>query len=127
VRTLFLVLVILFYSLPAFAQEKTVDKKFIVVNGFLVSATVFDIETTYIGLENCSRCKELNPVMRPFVNSGRPAIYTVEMGINAGMIYYSYKLKKRGSKLWWVIPVAVGAAHGVAGGSNLKFSTKFTF
>ncbi len=129
-RGFFLALIVIFSCSSAWAQalsDKTVDKKFVIVNGFMVGATIFDVETTFRGLENCSNCKELNPLMRPFVNSGRPATYAVETGVNTAIIYYSYRLKENGSKLWWAIPFAVGAVHSVAGSANLRFSTKFTF
>ncbi len=121
-RKLLLAFVMVFYSFPALAQEKTVDKKFIFTSIFLAGTTVFDTETTFAALDKCNHtCKEGNPLMRPFFNSGRPAVYAVQGAVDVGLIAWSYKLKKDGNKLWWFPPVVVGAVHGLAGGFNLRF------
>ncbi len=121
-RTLLLSLIFVFCAPPIFAQEKVADKKFIFTNVFLAGTTVFDVEATFVALNKCGvNCKEYNPILRPLVQSGRPAVYVVEGAIDVGLIALSYKLKKNGNKLWWLPPVVVGAVHGVAGGFNLRF------
>ncbi len=103
------------------AQDKTIDKKFLLVNGFLIGSTIFDTETTFAALDNCPNCKEGNPMMRPFIKSGRAATYAFQGAIDAGIIYWSYRLKKEHRKIWWVLPVVMGVSHAVAGGFNLRF------
>ncbi len=123
-RKSLLVLMIVFASSSAWAQappDKTADKKFIFASAFLVGATVFDAESTFAALNKCANCIEGNPIMRPLINSGRPATYAVEGAADVGLIAWSYKLKKDGNKLWWLPPVVVGAVHGLAGGFNLRF------
>ncbi len=121
-RTLFLATVIFFYSFPSLAQDKTVDKKFIFATVFLTGATMLDVESTFAALDNCNHtCKEGNPVMRPLLNSGRPAVYVVEGAVDVGLMAWSYKMKKDGNKLWWLFPVVVGVTHAVAGGINMRF------
>ena len=68
---------------------------------------------------------EGNPLMRPFVKSGRPILYAVQSLINAGVIFLSYKMKQGGSKLWWVMPVALTAGHSVAGTYNIRLALTF--
>ncbi len=121
-KTLFLAFVVVFYSLPALAQDKVADKKFIFSNAFLVGTTVFDMESTFAALNKCGNtCREGNPLLRPLFNSGRPVVYVVEGAVDVGLITWSYKLKKAGNKLWWFPPVAVGSIHGLWGGVNLRF------
>lgn len=115
-------LLVLFSSSNAFAQEnKVFDTKFFLASAYLVDATIFDMESTYAGLKNCSDCFETNPILEPFINKGRPAAYLFQGAINGLVIYESYYLKKRGSKFWWLGPVALGSIHAVAGGFNLRF------
>lgn len=121
-RTLFLALIIFFCSLPVSAQEKTVDKKFIFASSFLAGTTILDVESSFATFDNYGdRRKERNVLLRPLFKSGRPAVYAVEGTLDAGFIAWSYKLKKDGKKMWWVVPVAVGSVHAIAGGFNLQF------
>lgn len=121
-KTLFLALVIIFYSSPILAQDKTVDKKFIFTSAFLVGASSFDSESTFAALDRCGfNCKEGNPLMRPLFRSGRPAVYIVNGALDTGIIYWSYRMKKDGKKAWWLMPVVIGAVHATAGSFNLRF------
>ena len=87
------------------AEKKVIDKKFYALMIGLQASTVLDIESSYYVLNNCPRgftCREGNPVLRPFVNAGRPAVYAFTTGTNALAILSSYKLRKKGSRFWWV-------------------------
>jgi len=119
-------------SSSASAQEvkrekiaKIVDTKFIVVTSSLATSTIFDTETTFVAIKNPG-VREANPVMRPFVNAGRPATYAFLGGVDTGIVYFSYRMKKSTNptirKLWWVLPVVATASHGFAGGFNLRFT-----
>ena len=105
--------------------NKVADKKFWIVSTMLVGATIYDAESTYYALDKCRTCFEANPVMRPFVKSGRPSLYAVQSAINAGIIIYSYKMKKNDEKLWWLIPVVVASAHSIAGTHNIRIAISF--
>jgi len=125
-RTLLLVLVIVLYSSPVLAQNKIVNKKvvdtnFIFVNGFMASGIILDVESTYT-CTSTGKCIEANPFMRPLVDKGRPAMYAVQGAVAGLVMYSSYDLKKRGSKIWWLPPVIVGALHTAVGINNMRIS-----
>ena len=130
--TAILVLALISGVNTASAQEinrgKIVDTKFIVVSSSLVASTIFDVETTFAGVKNTAIPvrEESNPIMRPFINAGRPATYAFLGGANTGVIYLSYRMKKSHDptirKLWWVISVTATAGHAFAGGFNLRFT-----
>lgn len=102
---------------------KIIDTKFVLINGFLVASTIFDVETTFAGMK--PGVSEQNPLMRPFINAGRPATYAYLGGVTAGIVYVSYRMKKSTNptirKLWWVYPVVVTVSHAFVGGRNLRF------
>ncbi|MEK7154345.1 MAG: DUF5658 family protein [Patescibacteria group bacterium] len=102
-------------------QKKVIDKKFWAVGAGLALATVYDYETTFSTLNN-RNYKEGNPIMKPFVDRGRPAVYAVNGAINAAAMLAAYKLKKNHPKIWWVIPVCLAAGHVFAGTSNLRLA-----
>ena len=126
-KTLILITCFLLFGTSLFAQEKkkTADKKFWIVNSIMIGSTVYDIESTYFALDRCKNCREYNPLMRLFVEAGRPAIYAIQGSIDAGVIYVSYKMKKKGHKLWFVLPVAVTVVHTIAGTHNIRIAIKF--
>jgi len=93
------------------------DKVFWTLVAGTQAATVYDLQTTRSLLQQCASCSEANPIMRPVVGS-LPAAYSTALGLNAASIYGSLKLKKKGSRWWWV-PLAIPiAAHTAAGISN---------
>ncbi|MBI2981998.1 MAG: hypothetical protein HYY44_06890, partial [Deltaproteobacteria bacterium] len=105
-------------EIQAEKSARTPDTTFWIVSAGLVMTTIYDLETTFWSLKNCDNCKEGNFLVAPLVNTGRPATYAVMMGVNAGLLYLSYRVKKQGSKLWWIGPAIGTAAHGVAGTLN---------
>src|SRR3989344_4360324 len=126
-RFLFVFLGLFFIPTIVQAQEVS-DKKFWIINSILIGATVYDIESTYLALGRCETCYEFNPIMRPFVEAGKPQLYAVQGLIDAGVIYASYKMKKQDSKfkkVWWVLPVAVTASHLAAGTNNIRIAIRF--
>lgn len=125
----FLFIFLCLFLIPTAVKAQDVaDKKFWIINSVLIGATVYDIESTYLALDRCETCYELNPIMRPFVEAGKPQLYAVQGLIDAGVIYVSYKMKKQDSKLkkmWWLLPVAVTAGHLVAGTNNMRMAIRF--
>ena len=97
------------------------DKKFIGLNLFLWSATAYDAETTFSVIRNCPDCAEGNPLMRPFIKSGRLATYGFTAGLNSAAVYYGYRLRKNNQKLWWLPLIINGTIHTIAGSANLRF------
>jgi hypothetical protein len=106
-------------------SDKIVDTKFIVITSSLVASTIFDAETTFAAIKNPG-VREANPVMKPLINAGRPATYAFLGGVDTGIVYASYRMKKSTNptirKLWWVMPVAAMASHAFAGSFNLRFT-----
>lgn len=113
---------------PVVAQDdavrtKVVDTRFLINSGVLAGSSVFDVETTFRALKN-PNAREGNPIMKPLVERGRPATYSFVGVMDAGSIYFSYRMKKSNSpglrKLWWIGPVTASAAHCFVGGLNLR-------
>lgn len=106
-------------------SDKVIDTKFVFLTSSLVASTVFDVETTFAAIKNPD-VREGNPVMRPFVNAGRPATYAFLGGVDASIVYASYWMKKSTNpavqKIWWVMPIVATASHAFAGGFNLRFT-----
>lgn len=104
-------------------NDNVVDTKFVVVASSLVASTIFDVETTFPMITNHGG-REINPLMKPFINRGRPATYAYLGGVNAGVIYTSYRMKKSKDpairSLWWVIPASVITAQVVYGSVTLR-------
>ena len=107
------------------ANRKVLDKKFWSLAAGLAAATIYDIETTYAGLNRCKTCRESNPVMRHVVEAGRPTLYGVAMGINTGIMYVAHRLRNSNNpsskKLWWLPPVIAIGVHGTVGSLNLRY------
>jgi len=116
--------IILSFSIKSFSEEKIIDTPFLVVSVFLVASTIYDIETTFAGIRNGAH--EANPIMRPFVKSGRPATYAFAFGMDALAIGASYFIKKSGNKdmqkTWWLIPSFMATSHVVCGTLNLRYA-----
>ena len=115
-------------AIPVMAQEypvhpKVVDTRFLINSGILAGSSAFDVETTFAALKN-PHVREGNPIMKPLVELGRPATYSFVGAVDAGSIYFSYRMKKSTSpglrKLWWIGPVSASAAHCFVGGLNLR-------
>lgn len=105
------------------SEKKVIDKNFIAVQSYLVLMTVFDIETTFAVIHNGGH--EENALMKPFFNSGRPAVYALQLGIDALVIYLSYEMKKSSHKefnqTWFVAPMVIGTTHAICGGLNFRY------
>lgn len=126
-HSLFIFLCLFFIPVAVQAQN-IADKKFWIINGAFVGATIYDIESTYLALDRCETCYEFNPIMRPFVEAGKPQLYAIQGLIDAGVIFASYEMKKQDGKfkkMWWVLPVAITATHLVAGTINMRIAIRF--
>lgn len=117
-------LAILLLAVTGAKADETIDRPFILVSGALIASTIFDAETTYAGYKD-PNVHEANPIARPFVEAGRPALYAFEFASDAAILYVAYRMKKSDSpalrKGWWIIPVVVTVGHVAAGGANLRF------
>lgn len=93
------------------------------VAGALVASTIFDGETTFAAIHNGAH--EANGAVAPFVKMGRPAFYAMELGVDAGVLYFAYVAKRDGNKWWYVAPLILAVAHTAAGAWNLHYSVNF--
>ncbi len=126
-KTLILSIFLLLIGSMAFAQtqEKVADSKFWTVNSLMIGSTIYDVESTYFAFSRHENGRELNPLMRPFVEAGKPWLYVVQGSVDAGVFYASYEMKKRDHKLWYLLPVAITVAHTIAGTHNLRIAISF--
>ena len=91
--------------------ERVLDAKFVGVSAIAMALTIADIENTQRCLAK-NTCTELNPLMP----KSRAGMYAVNIPLNAGLMYLSYRLKARGNRAWWIAPLAISGAHGVGVG-----------
>jgi hypothetical protein len=61
--------------------------------------------------------------MKPFV-SHKASAYAYSMGMTSLSAYGSYRLKKSGSRWWWVPLAATTAVHTVAAIHNQRLSIR---
>lgn len=109
------VCVVVVFVLPSAAFGQ--DVPFVILSSLSIGTTTFDLQTTSTALKRCSTCKEANPLMH---FKSKPLTYTVSLGLTSGVIYGSARLKRDGSKWWWVPLVVSSVVHGVAGVSNQR-------
>jgi len=100
---------------PSPAPSRTVDRKFLLVNGLQLGMTMFDIAMT----QNCiasGHCREANPLM-PSSFSGQLTVGLTFVAYGSGV---SYWLKKHKSRLWWLPPASGVATHAVGVASGFE-------
>lgn len=116
----------LFYgTYPCRAAEPIIfDRDFITTTISLNTATAFDMETTFAGINN-GRAKEGNPFMRPFVERGQATAYVYELAMNTLIMYAAYKMRTSENTFlrehWRFLPRVAMIGHIIAGGANLRF------
>ncbi len=97
-----------FVRVPPVTVPKTLSSKFLLLNGLHLGMAVFDVEMT----QHCiatDHCREGNPLM-PSSQAGQLSVSFALVGYGS---FVSYKLKKRGSNLWWILPTVGVATHAV--------------
>jgi len=113
---------------PVGAQEKIIDRDFIVLNGLMVASSFYDAAVTAAALKQPG-AHEANPAMAPFVKEGELETFLVTGAVAAGTIYLSYKMKASKNpevrKYWWVVPATSITAHILAGTLNLRYVNNF--
>ena len=112
-------LIFLLLTSSLFAQK--IDKKFLIVNSLVISSAIYDVETSF-KVFNLGGY-EVNPFMRNFQHN-KTQFYIAKIVGNSVSIYCSYKLYKKGSKLWWVVPAFATAINVYVGTHNLTLSIK---
>lgn len=112
---------------PQNDEKKVADAKFMALMMAVQVSTVVDIESTFHTIGKCPpgyTCREANPLLRPFVQSGRPAAYAFSSSINGLVWWSSYRMKKRGNRWWWVGPVVQITTHTVAAIHNYRSASR---
>lgn len=92
-------------------SKRVINRKFIGINALAMGLTIADIESTQHCLGNHT-CRELNPLMP----RSRAGMYAVNVPVNLGLMYLSYRLKASGRKTWWIAPLAISGSHAVGAG-----------
>ncbi len=112
---------------PQRDEKKVADAKFLALMMAVQVSTVVDIESTFHTIGQCPpgyTCREGNPLLRPFIQSGRPAVYAFTTGINGLVMWHSYRMKKRGSRWWWVGPAIQIGVHTWAAVHNYRTASR---
>jgi hypothetical protein len=90
------------------AALRILSTSYFMLNGMHLGMAIFDVEMTQHCIAD-QHCREGNPIM--------PSSQAGMLGVNFALVGYgsfvSYKLKKRGSKMWTLSPIVGSAAHGV--------------
>ena len=95
------------------ASHKILDRRYFLLNGLHMGLGLLDVALT----QRCMaahQCSEGNPLM-PSSLAGQLSVNFAYVGYAA---FFSYNLKKRHSRLWWISPSSGIATHtvGVATG-----------
>ena len=98
---------------PADKAPRTLSRGFFLLNGLHLGMAAFDVATTQRCIAD-HQCKEGNPLM-PSSLAGQLSVDFAYVGWGT---FVSYRLKRHGSKLWWLSPTVGVASHavGVASG-----------
>ena len=101
---------------PGVERKKVIDKKFLVLTGIATGLTIADFEMTQHCLGKRT-CVESDPLMP----TSRAGMYASSAPVNAALYYWSYRMKARGKRLWWLPTAAAIASHAVGVGTNIRF------
>lgn len=102
------------YRIP---HKKILDGAYWTAVAFMSASKALDIESTFYAINNGA--VEANPIMKPFVNSGRHATYVVSAAVIGAASAMTYKLKKE-TKLWWIFPLGITVTQTLVGIRNLR-------
>lgn len=97
-------------------NKKVADKKFLALTGIATALTVADFEMTQHCMRNRT-CVESDPL----VPTSRAGMYASSAPVNAALYYWSYRMKAKGKRLWWLPTAAAIASHAAGVGTNIRF------
>lgn len=103
-----------FVRVPPVTYHKPMMTSFFLLNGMQAGMAVLDVETTHHCIAD-HHCQEGNPLMP----SSQAGALAVNLGLVAYSTFLSHKLKKHGSKVWWIAPLSGISSHGVGIASGL--------
>jgi hypothetical protein len=76
------------------------------LNGLELGMAALDVETSHRCIVT-HHCAEANPLMP----SNLAGAMSVTFSLSAFSVFTSYRLKKQGSKMWWISPMVGTVAH----------------
>jgi hypothetical protein len=101
---------------PGVERKKVIDKKFLALTGIATGLTIADFEMTQRCLGKRT-CVEADPLMP----TSRAGMYASSAPVNVALYYWSYRMKAKGKRLWWLPTAAAIASHAVGVGTNIRF------
>ncbi len=118
-------LLFLLFAIRGEAQEKVVDKKFVLVGATMHLSMIVDGKTTFDLLKRCPECYEKNPLVAPFIKRGPVVAYMAGTVAEVGVMYVAYKMKGSDNaflrKTWWLAPIVITALHTKGALMNYRF------
>ena len=90
------------------AEPRVLDRKYYLLNGLHLGMGLLDVGLTQRCIAD-HQCSEGNPLM-PSSLAGQLSVNLAYVGYAA---FFSYNLKKRHSRLWWISPTSGIATHSV--------------
>jgi len=109
----------LHYKKSLVQKDGLIDGTFISLSGLTVATAIIDLKTAYNAIES-GAAKEGNPLMRLMMKLGKPGAYAVVVGLKASLLWGSYKLRERGSELWWLLPAISISSNSIGVAINLS-------
>ena len=107
-------------SSPGAARRTTLDGKLLTLLSVSYASSIYDTQTTVTTLKQCPvQCFEANPLLRPFAGR-KSSAYAYTMSLTSVSAFATYRLKKTGSRWWWVPLAATSAVHFAAGIHNQR-------
>jgi len=94
---------------PTAERRHVADRKFLIASLFQIGATIGDIESTQYGLGHGAQ--EANPLFGS--HPSRATQYAIAMPIAAGVVAWSYRLKRSAphSGRWLIPQIVAGVVH----------------
>ncbi len=106
-------------TLRPIEDSPTLDRKFWMMTAVSVGMTIADVELTQRCIRN-GTCHEGNPLLP---GTSRSKMYAVQFGLVTAESLFSYLLKKKGLRNWWMPQFSLAASHGV----GVAFGMRFVF
>lgn len=91
---------------PLSPDRSVADRNYLLVNGGMIGASIFNAEMTIHCLRNQVSCNDV-----PSSLKSRAALYGIGIPADLGVAYLSYFMKKRHSRIWYVPSALVGGAN----------------
>jgi hypothetical protein len=91
---------------PLWVDRSVADRKYLILNGAMFSASFANAELTLHCLSQHASCNDVPPSLK-----SRAAIYGIGIPADLGVAYLTYCLKRKHNHMWYVPAVAVTGAN----------------